>query len=70
VSPKTRSSRLPASSRDRYELKIERLYEKTETTQTTRRSTRPSTPSGRHDLGLDDGSGQFNIDVSKADLTT
>ena len=53
-----------------YELKIERLYEKTETTEdgtkTTKGSTVLDTIKGGTVFGLDDGSGVFNVDVSKS----
>jgi len=52
-----------------YELKIERLYEKTETTQdgtkTVKGSETLDTIKGGAVFALDDGSGPFNIDVSK-----
>jgi hypothetical protein len=52
-----------------YELKIERLYEKTETTQdgtkTVKGTETLDTIKGGTVFGLDDGSGAFNIDVSK-----
>lgn len=52
-----------------YEVKIERLYEKTETTQdgtkTVKGSETLDTVKGGAVFGLDDGSGAFNIDVSK-----
>ncbi|MDP3157033.1 MAG: GIDE domain-containing protein [Archangium sp.] len=52
-----------------YELKIERLYEKTETTQdgtkTVKGTETLDTIKGGAVFGLDDGSGPFNIDVSK-----
>jgi hypothetical protein len=52
-----------------YEVKIERLYEKTETTQdgtkTVKGSETLDTVKGGAIFGLDDGSGAFNIDVSK-----
>ena len=52
-----------------YELKIERLYEKTETTQdgtkTVKGTETLDTVKGGAIFGLDDGSGPFNIDVSK-----
>ncbi len=52
-----------------YELKIERLYEKTETTQdgtkTVKGTETLDTIKGGAVFGLDDGSGAFNIDVSK-----
>jgi E3 Ubiquitin ligase len=52
-----------------YELKIERLYEKTETTQdgtkTVKGTETLDTIKGGTVFGLDDGSGVFNIDVSK-----
>jgi E3 Ubiquitin ligase len=52
-----------------YELKIERMYEKTETTQdgtkTVKGTDTLDTIKGGTVFGLDDGSGAFNIDVSK-----
>jgi len=52
-----------------YELKIERLYEKTETTQdgtkTVKGTETLDTIKGGTVFGLDDGSGPFNVDVSK-----
>ncbi len=52
-----------------YELKIERMYEKTETTQdgtkTVKGTETLDTIKGGTVFGLDDGSGAFNIDVSK-----
>ncbi len=52
-----------------YELKIERLYEKTETTQdgtkTVKGTETLDTIKGGAVFGLDDGSGAFNVDVSK-----
>ncbi|MFO0599523.1 MAG: GIDE domain-containing protein [Myxococcaceae bacterium] len=52
-----------------YEVKIERLYEKTETTQdgtkTVKGTETLDTVKGGTVFGLDDGSGAFNIDVSK-----
>ncbi len=52
-----------------YELKIERMYEKTETTQdgtkTVKGTETLDTIKGGTVFGLDDGSGPFNIDVSK-----
>ena len=52
-----------------YELKIERMYEKTETTQdgtkTVKGTETLDTIKGGAVFGLDDGSGPFNIDVSK-----
>jgi hypothetical protein len=52
-----------------YELKIERLYEKTESTQdgtkTVKGTETLDTIKGGAVFGLDDGSGPFNIDVSK-----
>lgn len=52
-----------------YELKIERLYEKTETTQdgtkTVKGSETLTTVTGGAIVGLDDGSGVFHVDFSK-----
>jgi hypothetical protein len=52
-----------------YEVKIERLYEKTETTQdgtkTTKGTTTLDTVKGGAVFGVDDGSGAFQVDVSK-----
>ena len=52
-----------------YELKIERMFEKTETTQdgtkTVKGTETLDTIKGGAVFGLDDGSGPFNIDVSK-----
>ena len=52
-----------------YEVKIERLYEKTETTQdgtkTVKGTETLDTVKGGAVFGLDDGSGAINIDVSK-----
>ena len=52
-----------------YELKIERMFEKTETTQdgtkTVKGTETLDTIKGGTVFGLDDGSGAFNIDVSK-----
>ncbi|HEY0879924.1 MAG TPA: GIDE domain-containing protein [Archangium sp.] len=52
-----------------YELKIERMYEKTETTQdgtkTVKGTETLDTVRGGTIFGLDDGSGAINIDVSK-----
>ncbi|MFZ5445076.1 MAG: GIDE domain-containing protein [Myxococcota bacterium] len=52
-----------------YEVKIERMYEKTETTQdgtkTVKGTETLDTIKGGTVFGLDDGSGAFNIDVSK-----
>ncbi len=52
-----------------YELKVERMYEKTETTQdgtkTVKGTETLDTIKGGAIFGLDDGSGPFNIDVSK-----
>lgn len=52
-----------------YELKIERLYEKTETTQdgtkTVKGSETLETITGGTIVGLDDGSGVFHIDLTK-----
>ncbi|PZR18480.1 MAG: hypothetical protein DI536_00950 [Archangium gephyra] len=52
-----------------YELKIERLYEKTETTQdgtkTVKGSETLTTVTGVAIVGLDDGSGVFHVDFSK-----
>ncbi|MEW5739417.1 MAG: GIDE domain-containing protein [Myxococcota bacterium] len=52
-----------------YEVKIERIYEKTETTQdgtkTTKGTTTLDTVKGGAVFGLDDGSGPFQVDASK-----
>ena len=71
VIPPTTPLLSPASKQPclAYELKIERLYEKTETTQdgtkTVKGSETLDTIKGGTVFGLDDGSGAFNIDVSK-----
>ncbi len=71
VIPPTTQLLSPASKQPclAYELKIERLYEKTETTQdgtkTVKGTETLDTIKGGAVFSIDDGSGPFNIDVSK-----